>query len=190
MARFGSRRRWIVSWKIVFPTLEQYPALAEPDLRAFEARHHLVLPRDYVKFLLQYRGALPRLEDDQGRQRGAKFPVVWGDKPANAAGTECHLDATFSLFDGRPPGSPLRAGCDLDGNIARHAHLHPRSLLPVGTNAGKGLFMLGITGEVFGQVFFLSTGHVADPTSFDHIGFIALTFSAFLRSARPCSRDE
>jgi hypothetical protein len=180
-----------VSWKIVFPALDQYPLLAHADIRAFEARHRVVLPRDYVKFLLQFRGSPPLLEDGLGNHRGLKFPVVWGDKPANTAGPECRLETTFSLFHGHgggPAESPFRRQCDLDGNIASHAHLHPRGLLPVGSAADEGLFMLGVAGEVYGQVFFLSAAHITDPASFNHIGFIALTFGAFLRSARPCSR--
>lgn len=69
--------------------------------------------------------------------------------------------------------------------INRIEHLHPPGLLPIGMNAGNSLFMLGLARELAGQVFFLSTFHVPSPMSFDHVGFVARSFTDFLSAARP-----
>ncbi|WP_343607758.1 hypothetical protein [Roseateles sp.] len=60
-------------------------------------------------------------------------------------------------------------------------------LLPIGMDAGNSLFLLGVEGELAGQVFFLSTFHIPYLMSYDHVGFIADSFTAFLAAARPMS---
>jgi len=58
-------------------------------------------------------------------------------------------------------------------------------LLPIGMDAGNSLFLLGVEEELAGQVFLLSTFHIPYPMSYDPVGFIAGSFTAFLATARP-----
>jgi hypothetical protein len=172
-------------WNLVFPSLNEYPEVTAGEISAFEARHSLRLPQDYAQFLLRYRGSPPMLQNERGDFRGTRFPVDWGNKPARSLGPECSLVSTFSIFEGKDIESPYKGGCDLGDNILWNEHLHPPGLLPIGMNAGNSLFMLGLARELAGQVFFLSTFHVPSPMSFDHVGFVARSFTDFLSAARP-----
>ena len=177
-----------MTWKMVFPKFDAYPNVTAQDVREFEERNQLSLPKDYVDFLVRHRGSLPMFQNERGEYTRAEFSVDWGDKPARVSGPVVHMECTFSLFEGKNVKSAFESGYDLDDNILWNDHLYPPGLLPIGSNAGNSLFMLGVNEEHAGKVFFLSTFHVPDPISFEHIGFIAPTFTDFMASARPAER--
>ena len=174
-----------MTWKLVFPFLHEYPVITRDDILAFEGRHQLKLPVDYVAYLLEHRGSSPMFQNEGGRFRSVEFDVDWEGKPAKSYGDRCSLESTFSIFEGKDIESPYKGGCDLDDNIVWNEHLYPAGLLPIGMDAGNSLFLLGVDGDLTGQVFFLSTFHVPDPISFEHIGKVASSFSEFLKAARP-----
>lgn len=176
--------------QLVFPKFDDYPTVTAEEVREFESRHQLSLPEDYADFLVRRRGSLPMFQNERGEHMCAEFNVDWGDKPARVSGPIVHMECTFSLFDGKNIKSAFESGYDLDDNILWNEHLHPPGLLPIGSNAGNSLFMLGVNEANAGKVFFLSTFHIPCPMSYDHIGFIADSFTAFLAAARPMQRDN
>ena len=179
-----------MTWKLAFPFANDYPVITREDILAFEGRNQLKLPADYAAYLLAHRGSSPMFQNEDGRFRAVEFDVGWEGKPAKSYGDRCGLESTFSIFAGKDIESPYKGGCDLDDNIVWNRHLHPPGLLPIGMDAGNSLFLLGVEGELAGQVFFLSTFHVPYPMSDDHIGFIADSFTAFLAAARPMHRND
>ncbi|OWQ84463.1 hypothetical protein CDN99_24550 [Roseateles aquatilis] len=174
-----------MTWRITFPYLNDFPVITPEDIQAFEARNGLKLPQEYAAFLLEHRGAPPRLQNEQGEYRGALFPIDWGGKEAQSYGPEALLSLTFSLFEGKESTSPYRGGANLDDCMTWNEDLHPPGLLPIGTDPGNSLFLIGLEGELTGKIFFLSTWAIPSPMSFEHIGLVAPTFNQFLRSARP-----
>ncbi|ALV05172.1 SMI1/KNR4 family protein [Roseateles depolymerans] len=179
-----------MSWRLVFPFMKDYPVITPDDISAFEARNQLKLPADYVAYLLEFRGSSPIYHNDEGRYRAVEYTVDWEGKPAQSYGDECGLESTFSIFEGKEIDSPYKGGCDLDDNIVWNRHLHPPGLLPIGMDAGNSLFLLGVEGDLTGRVFFLSTFHVPDPISFEHIGHIAPTFTDFLQVGHPAGSSR
>lgn len=182
--------RWAgLQWRMTFPWKDQYPELTIADVRAFEARHQIELPADYVVFLLEHRGSPPLLQNQFGGWAGVAMPVDWNGRPASSYGDEAELNNTYGIFEGKDIDSPFKGGSDLDDNQLWNRHLHPPGLLPIGCDPGNSQFMLGLQGERRGKVYFLSTFHIPDPMSFDHIGFVADSFVDFLAAARPINRD-
>ncbi len=177
-----------MSWKLAFPKIESYPVITLRDVREFETRHQMSLAPDYVDFLVSHRGSPPMFVNEQTEYTCPEFTVDWGDKPARVSGPTVRLEATYSIFTGKDVQSAFDSGYDLDDSISWNDHLYPPGLLPIGSNAGNALFMLGVNQAHAGKVFYLSTFHVPDPISFEHIGFIAPTFTDFLKSARPAKR--
>lgn len=174
-----------MSWRIVYPYLNDFPVITPADIAAFETRNNLKLPEEYGAFLLQHRGSPPRLQNEQGEYRGVVFPVDWGGTRAKSYGPEALLSLTFSLFEGKESTSPYRGGANLDDCMVWNEDLHPTGLLPIGTDPGNSLFLIGIDGELTGKIFFLSTWLIPSPMSFEHIGLVASSFNEFLHSARP-----
>lgn len=174
-----------MSWRLVFPFMKHYPVITPDDINAFETRNQLKLPADYVAYLLEFRGSSPMFQNDEGQYRAVEYTVDWEGKPARSYGDKCGLESTFSIFEGKEIDSPCKGGCDLDDNMVWNQHLHPPGLLPIGSDAGNSLFLLGVEGDLTGRVFFLSTFHVPYPISFEHIGHIAPTFTDFLKVGHP-----
>jgi SMI1 / KNR4 family (SUKH-1) len=174
-----------MSWKMVFPSLDKFPVVKHEDVAAFQQRQDLKLPADYVEFLLRYRGSPPMLQNEAGAYAQLKFSVDWKGKAAGAVGSEVTLTYTYGLFEGHEIDSPFKGGCDLDDNILWNEHLHPSGLMPIGSDAGNSLFLMGVSEKYFGRIFFLTIFHLTDPVSFDYIGDIAPSFSSFVQLARP-----
>jgi hypothetical protein len=172
-------------WQVIFPSVDKFPVVTHDDIANFQQRQNLLLPADYVEFLLRYRGSPPMLVNETGTYAQLKFPIDWDDKPAKAAGPEATLAYTYSIFEGKEIDSPFKGGCDLDDNILWNDHLYPKGLMPFGSDAGNSLFLIGVSPEFFGQVFFLTTFYVTEPASFDYIGKIGTTFSEFISRAKP-----
>jgi hypothetical protein len=182
--------RWAsLQWRMVFPSEHQYPELTLDDIRAFEARNQLSLPLDYVAFLLEHRGSPPRMLNQHGWYTAIEMAVDWEGRPASSYGPTAELNNTYSLFEGKDIDSPFMGGSNLDDCMLWNEDLHPPGVLPIGCDPGNSQFMLGLEGERRGKVYFLSTFHIPYPMSFDHLGFVADSFTDFLAAGRPINRD-
>lgn len=143
------------------------PPTNKERIEHFEQRHQIILPEDYVRFLLQHNGGRPELP---------VFSITDDPRLGNTGSIVqifLRLDAPDHPFD-----------MDLEEHYENYDGRIPPDLLPIARDAGGNAICLGISGERRGQVFFWDHSEEEEPDeqgnfTYYNVAFIAPSFAAF-----------
>jgi hypothetical protein len=109
--------------------INRNPKISLPDIKQFEHEYNVILPKQYVDFLLKYNGGYPqksnfKISDNQGESLVNKFYGI-GDMKSN-------LGKVFEV---------------LEGEI-------PKDFISIANDPGGNEILLGINGEYQEKIYF------------------------------------
>jgi hypothetical protein len=139
-----------------------YRKLEEADIREFEARNEIVLPQNYVVFLLYSNGGRP--------DAGLLHVPGWKYK-----------NTSVSFFFGIKTGDTY----DLEENIKGYSDRIPKGCLAIGDDSAGNLLLLELGGEREGNILFWD--HENEPEHPDtraNVLFLADDINELLKSLR------
>jgi hypothetical protein len=133
--------------------LSENPKISLQDIKQFEQEYDIVLPKQYVEFLLEYNGGFPQksgfnISDDEGESLVNKFYGI-GDMKSN-------LGKVFEILEGEIPEDFISIANDPAGNE----------------------ILLGVSGENQGKVYFWIHDRVPEEVM-DNMFNLADSFSEF-----------
>jgi SMI1-KNR4 cell-wall len=130
--------------------ISENPKISLQDIKQFEQEYDIILPKQYVDFLLKYNGGYPResnfkISDDEGESLVNKFYGI-GDMKSNLA-------KVFEVLEGEIPDDFISIANDPAGNE----------------------ILLGVSGEYQGKVCFW----IHDIESEDEMGNVFILADSF-----------
>jgi cell wall assembly regulator SMI1 len=141
--------------------------LAPDELERAEKTLGVSLPEDYKRFLLAHNGGRPRPDAFRITWKGQPFAPGWRVSAVGDFHAIYEGDAVNLLVDARKFKDRI-----------------PKEMLPVATDPGSNLVLLGLAGANRGKVFFWihELEEEFDERSFDNLGLLANSFDEFLDS--------
>lgn len=136
--------------------LNENPNISLHDIEQFEQEYDVMLPRQYVDFLLKYNGGYPqeanfKISDDEGESLVNKFYGI-GDMKSN-------LGKVFEVLEGEIPEDFISIASDPAGNE----------------------ILLGVSGDYQGKVYFWI--HDIEPVAkMDNMFILADSFAEFFNN--------
>jgi hypothetical protein len=129
------------------------------------------LPKNYQEFLTRHNG---------GRIKPDTFTIEPTSSTTEEIQTASLVDFLFGFF-------PDNIDVDLDSKFHYWKERVPTSTVPIGQDPGGNLILIGISSEVYGQIFYWDRNYEVDfengvTPDFSNIGFIASDFIEFLKS--------
>lgn len=133
--------------------LSENPKISLQDIKQFAQEYDIVLPKQYVEFLLEYNGGFPQksgfnISDDEGESLVNKFYGI-GDMKSN-------LGKVFEILEGEIPEDFISIANDPAGNE----------------------ILLGVSGENHGKVYFWIHDRVPEEVM-DNMFILADSFYEF-----------
>ena len=149
----------------------RFPPASPEQITAFEAELGHPLPDDYRAFLQQVNGGIPT---------PGTFAIRWAGQPFAVQYDRSEAGFIYGLAG---PDEELGLIWNHGSNEGRI----PRTTLAVGEDGGGNLVLLGVAGGEAGRVFYWARefeGPEGEEPTFDNVGYVADSFSAFLGALR------
>ncbi len=128
------------------------------DIKNLEKQFNVILPEDYIEFLLQYNGGLPT---------------------PNAYYVEGHPEEILGIQVFFGIGREIESSC-LDWNYKESRYSIPSELFPIGCSDTDDWICFSLQGESKGSVFFWDAMAESEKPSYSNVYKIADSFSDFL----------
>lgn len=135
------------------------PAVDDARLAVFEAQIKCALPDDYRAFMMRYNG---------GRPKPSIVDFTLRDGSQSNAVVEGLLAIDSKIWNIEVTWRTLRSRV-------------PSETLPIGTDSFGNKFLLGITGEPRGKVFFWDHELETEDGDWSNVDLIADSFDSFMR---------